>query len=152
MKARRGFTLLEILIIVVILGVMAAIAIPQYVGATAQARTSCLLRNLQVIRKQIELYKHHHHDLPAALGETSADFTRRMTTPTDPNGEAGAAFGPYLERIPINVVNGRRTVRVGGLPAGANIDGWRFDPLTGEFHADDNYDGDKDGAPDHRYL
>ncbi len=152
MKTRGGFTLIEIMIIVVILGVMASIAIPQYVGAKAQARTSCLLSNLQVIRKQIELYKHHHRNLPAAPGETSDDFTRRMTTRTDLNGDAGTAFGPYLQRIPINLVNGRRTVRIGGLPAGANTDGWRFHPLTGEFQADDNYDGNKDGVPDHRCL
>lgn len=152
MKTRGGFTLIEIMIVIVILGVMAAIAIPQYVGANAQARTTCLLSNLHAIRRQIELYKHHHRNLPAAEGETDADFTRRMTTRTDPNGAVGTEFGPYLERIPINVFNGLRTIRVGGPPAGTNTNGWRFDPLTGEFQADDQYDGNGDGLPDHSYL
>jgi general secretion pathway protein G len=153
MKVRYGFTLVEILVVVSIVGILAVIVIPQYQSSTKEAKVACLSSDLHIIRKQIELYKiHHNGTLPAAVGETGADFTRRMTTATDVNGAAGTRFGPYLERVPINEFNNCGTVRVGDPAAGANTDGWRFDPLTGEFQADDNYDGNGDGVPDHMSL
>jgi type II secretion system protein G len=150
MKIRCGFTLVEILVVVTIVGILAVIVIPQYHSSTNEAKVACLRSDLAVIRKQIELYKIHHNGaLPAAVGETGADFTRRMTTTTDTGGAAGTQFGPYLERVPVNEFNNRDAVRVGDPAAGANTNGWRFDPLTGEFQPDDNYDGNGDGVPDH---
>jgi general secretion pathway protein G len=150
MKGTRAFTLIEVLVVTSVIGVLAAIVVPQFSSATKETQTTCLQCNLHAIRKQIELYKINHGDiLPAASGETGADFARRMMTKTDRSGAAGTDYGPYLERIPVNSFNNLDTVRVGGAAAGANTDGWRFDPLTAEFHADDNYDGDGDAIPDH---
>jgi len=153
MKVRCGFTLVEILVVITILGVLAAIVIPQYCSSKNEAQVACLCSNLHVVRKQIELYKIHHNGAwPAAVGEMSTDFARRMIAKTDGSGAEGAQFGPYLGRVPVNDFNNRCTVRVGGAVAGANTDGWRFDPLTGEFQADDNFDGNRDGVPDHVHL
>ncbi len=153
MKTMHGFTLVEVLIVVSILGIMAAIVVPHYSSTTAEAQLAALQSNLHVVRKQLELYKVHHNGLwPAAVGETGADFTRRMVTKTDASGAPGTQLGPYLERIPINKYNDRTTIRIGEAAAGAGTDGWRFDPLTGEFQADDNYDGNNDGVPDHVRL
>lgn len=150
MKTIHGFTLVEVLIVVSILGIMAAIAMPHYNSSSAEAQLAALRSNLHVVRKQIELYKIHHNGAwPATVGETSADFTRRLVTKTDGDGAAGTRFGPYLERVPVNKYNNRATVRIGDAAAGANTDGWRFDPLSGEFQADDNHDGNNDGVPDH---
>jgi prepilin-type N-terminal cleavage/methylation domain-containing protein len=149
-KGTRAFTLIEVLVVTSVIAVLAAIVVPQFSSATKEAQTACLCSNLHAVRKQIELYKINHGDLlPAAPGETGADFARRMTTKTDNNGGAGTDYGPYLERVPVNSFNNLDTVRVGGAAAGANTDGWRFDPSTEEFQADDNYDGDGDGIPDH---
>jgi general secretion pathway protein G len=153
MKIRYGFTLVEILIVVSILGILAAIVIPQYSSSTSEAQDAGLRSNLVTVRKQIELYKIHHQGLlPAAEGETHADFQRRMTQKTDEWGDPGIKFGPYMERVPLNVYNKLSTVRIGGAPAGSNTDGWRFDPTTGQFQADDNYDGNADGLADHVNL
>lgn len=153
MKTRGGFTLVEILVVVTILGVLAAILIPQYKSSTNDAKHAALTGNLHIIRKQIELYKIQHNGvLPAGVGDTGADFSRRMLVKTDGEGAAGTRFGPYLQRVPVNEFNNRCTVRVGGVAAGANTDGWRFDPQTAEFQADDNYDGTGDGVPDHTML
>jgi general secretion pathway protein G len=142
--------LVEILVVVTIVGVLAAIVIPQYQSGTNQAKLACMNSNLHIVRKQLELYKIHHNGLlPAAVGETGADFARRMLTVTDGSGGVGIQFGPYLERLPVNEFNNRCTVRVGAPAPGANTDGWRFDPLTGEFQPDDDYDGNGDGVPDH---
>jgi general secretion pathway protein G len=153
MPIKRGFTLVELLIVVSILGILAAIVVPKYQSNTGEAQLTCLRANLHTVRKQLELYKIHHDGaLPADVGETSDDLTRRLTTKTDVSGAAGGPFGPYLERVPLNVFNKLSTVRIGGPAAGANTDGWRFDPLTGEFQADDNDDRDGNGVPDHVHL
>jgi general secretion pathway protein G len=153
MKVKGGFTLVEVLVIVTIIGVLAAIVVPQYQSSTKEAKLACLASNLHAVRKQIELYKIHHNGvLPAVVADAGDDFARRMTKKTDGSGTAGTEYGPYLERMPVNEFNRRGTVRVGGAAAGADTDGWRFDPLTSEFQADDNQDGNGDGVPDHAGL
>ena len=62
MQAKRGFTLVEILIVVVILGILAAIVIPQFTQASTEAKTNSLCSDLQTLRSQIELYKVQHND------------------------------------------------------------------------------------------
>ena len=54
-QVKRAFTLIEILIVVVILGILAAIVIPQFTDASQQASTSSLQSQLQTIRAQVEL-------------------------------------------------------------------------------------------------
>jgi general secretion pathway protein G len=150
MKTKEGFTLVEILIVVTILGILAAIVVPQFSSATTDAQVSSLRTNLHAFRKQIELYKYQHDDtMPAAAGETNVDFARRMTEETDVSGNVGTDFGPYLERIPVNPFNRLSTVRVGGDAAGASTSGWRFDPVSGVIQSDDSYDGNGDSTPDH---
>jgi len=138
MLHKSGFTLVEILVVVVLLGILAAIVIPQFTGAGNESRTSTLRTDLRRIRSQIEYYKIQHNDqLPAATGEIADDFLRRMTTETDVDGNVGNDFGPYLQTIPVNPFNDRSTVRIDGAAAGSNADGWRFDTTTGAFQADD---------------
>ena len=139
MSREDGFTLIEILVVVVLLGILAATVVPHFSGAGVESRAAALSTDLRRVRSQIELYKFHHNDqLPAAAGENSADFSRRMTTQTDVNGDPGVDFGPYLKSLPVNKFNDSATVRIDGAAAGANIDGWRFDTITGTFQADDS--------------
>ena len=87
MIRKGGFTLVEILVVVLILGILAAVVVPQFTGVSTATRTSSMATDLRRVRSQIELYKYQHNEqLPAALGEASADFVRRMTTPTDADG------------------------------------------------------------------
>ncbi len=68
MKAQKGFTLVEILIVVVILGILAAIVIPQFTDASVDAKTARIRTDLQTMRSQIELYKIKNNDtVPADL-------------------------------------------------------------------------------------
>ena len=110
LRASRGFTLIEILIVVIILGILAAIVIPQFSNASTSAKTSAVLSTAQSLRQQVALYKLQHNDnLPD--GSTSAKFWTAMTTQTDSTGTAYAAgapdgpFGPYMQSIPANSLN-----------------------------------------------
>ena len=55
-RVQRAFTLIEILIVVVILGILAAIVIPQFTDASQEAMEASVVTQLQTLRSQIELH------------------------------------------------------------------------------------------------
>ncbi len=99
----RGFTLVEILIVVVILGILAAIVIPQFTSASESAKSSSLITQLQTIRSQLELYQVQHNGNYPTLAQLNADWGV-MVSETDVAGTilAGNPFGPYLQQPPAN--------------------------------------------------
>ncbi len=137
MKARSGFTLVEILIVVIILGILAAIVIPQFSDASSQAKESSCRSVLQTVRSQIQLYKVQHNDaLPGAGGAT---FAEAMIGYTDTDGDVGDVndYGPYLDKLPTNPYDNSTTVTEGtGTPGSGS--GWYFNTSTGKFSADDS--------------
>ncbi|MEN6578114.1 MAG: prepilin-type N-terminal cleavage/methylation domain-containing protein [Phycisphaerales bacterium] len=159
MQAKRGFTLVEILIVVVILGILAAIVIPQFTQASTEAKQNSLCSDLQSLRSQIELYKCQHNDMPPGNTEaagviTSAidSFDEQMIYCTDIHGATenskvrnatgGYIYGPYLERIPDNPFNNDNTLdamAASGTPttAGSGDSGWQYWTATGEIFAND---------------
>ncbi|MBW8041081.1 MAG: prepilin-type N-terminal cleavage/methylation domain-containing protein [Planctomycetes bacterium] len=143
MRVEKGFTLVEILIVVVILGILAAIVIPQFTSASTEARESALKSDLQAMRSQIELYKIQHLN-DALPGAFTATFLQAMEGYTDVGGAVVAAGtlgakGPYMRKIPVNPFSSAalNLVRIDGIAAGAGTDHWRFDTTTGAFQADD---------------
>jgi len=151
MNRKKGFTLVEILIVVIILGILAAIVIPQFTEASNDARESALSSDLQTIRSQLELYKVQHLEKYPHLDENdqadTANFIARLTGRTDQDGKinANGAYGPYLQKFPTNPfvsANGDQ-VRFDGEAPGAGTAGWHFNTTTGAIHPDD---------PDHKDL
>jgi general secretion pathway protein G len=138
-RKNKGFTLIEILIVVIILGILAAIVIPQFSNASTAAKTSSVTTTAQSLRSQIALFKLQHNDnLPAA----GANFWTLMTTATDANGAAytsgsstSGPFGPYMQSIPANALNLRTDViDVPGAQYGVantTVCGWAYDYSTG---------------------
>src|SRR4051812_38342587 len=122
MNVRRnrkgGFTLVEILIVVIILGILAAIVIPQFTSASQDARKNSLTSQLQTLRSQIELYKLQHLDsLPTGLIAAATDWGQ-LINKTDQNGSttvtSATVFGPYLQAIPTNPLNNLTDIKVQG--------------------------------------
>ncbi|MHC4943440.1 MAG: type IV pilin protein [Planctomycetota bacterium] len=104
-KSRSGFTLVELLIVVIILGILAAIVVPQFSASSLEAREAALMTDLAAMRGAIELYRVQHNE--TYPGPLWADFVTQLTTQTDVTGAAGTDFGPYLRTgIPRNPFNG----------------------------------------------
>ena len=132
---RRAFTLVELLIVVIILGILAAVVIPQFSDASTDAKVSSLSTNLQTIRGQLDLYRLQHN----ATYPTLAGFVNMMTKKTDVDGtiNANGKFGPYLQRIPNNpfTVGGTGNDVTNG--AAATSKAWFYDETNGTFTAND---------------
>ena len=136
MKATSGFTLIEILVVVVVLGILGGIVIPQFKPAATEAKTSRLCSDLQVMRAQIGLYKIQHSDeLPGTTPGVS--FQQAMTEKTDADGTLNAAgrYGPYVPKIPTNPFNDLDSIEIDGV-VGGGTHGWHFNTTTGAIHAD----------------
>jgi len=155
MKATpKGFTLVEVLIVVVILGIIAAIALPQFSTASADARSSMLRDDLRVMRTQIMVFKGQHISVSPGYPDgdesetpTEAAFLAHITLASKSNcetaapGTPGYPYGPYMREMPENPINGKRTVQVipdnGTLPTSPDDShGWIYQPFTLIFRAD----------------
>jgi len=136
-----GFTLVEILIVVIILGILAAIVIPQFSEASNEACQSSVLSDLQTVRAQIELYKIQHLDqdpLSQAATADSAGFWAQMTSRTDADGTINAAgkLGPYLQQEPTNpFAAGGSVVDVTNVQPDSDAAGWWWNPDVEDFKA-----------------
>ena len=73
MRSRKGFTLVELMIVVLILGALAAIAIPRIIGGAAAARANACATNIDLLNSQLELYFSNTGGYPATLAILTAD-------------------------------------------------------------------------------
>ncbi len=135
--ARRGFSLIELVIVIVIIGIIAAIAIPRMSRGAEGANDSALKANLSVLRSAIDLYHTEHEGL-----YPTAAIVNQLTTYTNLGGTAQATsdashiYGPYLSAFPVLPVGtnkGAATVNTSGSQGGAQ--GWLYDPATGKVTA-----------------
>lgn len=133
---RDAFALIELVLVVGIIGIIGAIAIPRITRAQSNAISASLIADTRVFQGAIETYTVEHNNMSPAekpngvVSDDSDEFLRRLTAYTDDLGQSPGIFGPYLNHIIRNPVNGLRTVRIDGPAAGANTHGWRFDSAS----------------------
>lgn len=110
-RTSKAFTLVEILIVVVILGILAAIVVPQFTNATQDAQAGNIKAQLQSINSQLELYKARNNEFPDL-----ADWTQ-LTDGTE----------KYLKEPPKNPFNSSSLV--GTDP---ETDGWHWRDINSD--------------------
>ncbi len=122
-RRHQGFTLVELVIVISVLGILAALVIPKFTDASTTAQTSSVQNTLRSARIALERYKLDHNDAYPAIG----DMWTAMTGRTDQDGTINASgdFGPYIKSVPINPFTNSSTVVAFG--AGAATDGFEYD-------------------------
>lgn len=137
-RATAGFTLVEVLIVVVIMSIIAAMAAPQFINPTGDAKVSTCKSNISQLRAQIELYKVQH-----AGALPSATLAELLTT-TDVTGTIGTGitfpYGPYIASIPDNPYTASNTVVApAAIPPTAPVAGagYLYDAATGRIWIND---------------
>ncbi|MGF2734654.1 type II secretion system protein [Marinobacter sp. DUT-1] len=88
-QAQQGFTLIEVLVVIVLISILAAVAVPVVSGSVEKAREAALKENLQVMRKSLDDYFADHGRYPASL-EALVDQRYLRFIPEDPVLEAPA--------------------------------------------------------------
>ncbi len=138
LKRGTGFTLIEVLIVIVIMSVLAATVIPQFSSSTDEARRTSVDFTLHVLRSQVQLYRAHHLDrLPTEINSgTMPQLVGR--TNRDGSVNASGAYGPYLlDGFPVNPITGSDEVVVATSSLDGRLQGrgWGYNSATGEFFA-----------------
>lgn len=153
---RRAFSLLELVIVMVIIGIIAAIAVPRISAAAAGSSETALIADLSVLRRAIEHYAAEHAQVfpganPDGMGgsaNSAEAFVSQLTLFSAADGRASATktsdhvFGPYVSRIPelpVGANHGSASVAIDSsnsppLVTG-NGEGWVYNPVTGEIIA-----------------
>lgn len=137
---RQGFTLVEVLLVVVIMAILAATVVSQFNSNTDDAKISSLRFNLNAMRSQLELYKGHHN---GAVPTVTSGSLPQLTGTTNAAGTTGTGasypYGPYLvSGIPANPLDGINTVTVttSNPPSAATAaGGWFYNETTGGIWA-----------------
>lgn len=144
-RSRCGFTLVEVLIVVVILGILASVVLPQFTYSQGDAQETAVMRDLRTLRTQIRLYTFQHSGRLPAEGTTDPQaFEDALLLSSDVEGTTAAdgslSLGPYITgKLPPNPYNGLRTVRVvdselsSVTPDGST--GWIYSSRTGWIRA-----------------
>ena len=96
MKKTRGFTLIEVMIVVVILGILAAVVIPKILDRPDQARVTAAKADIAVIMQQLKLYRLDNTFYPT----TDQGLQALTVKPTGNPMPANWKQGGYLERLP----------------------------------------------------
>ena len=91
----RGFTLIEIMVVITILGVLAALIVPRVVGRTDDARIAAAKQDIASIMQALKLYRLDNGRYPTTDQGLQALITRPTTEPQPSNWKQGG----YLERL-----------------------------------------------------
>ena len=122
-STRRGFTLVELVIVILILGILVAVAAPRMFDTAGNAKSSSTRHSLTVLRDSIQLYQASTGALPGDLG-TEADLKADLATMLN---------GPFPRAEVGNTGDSVRMQTSGAALSLAGTESWAYDTLTGQL-------------------
>jgi prepilin-type N-terminal cleavage/methylation domain-containing protein len=125
-RIRKAFTLVEILIVVVILGILAAIVVPQFTSATQDAQGGNVQTQLSTLQQALELYKAKNNGYPDIIANGWDDLTQNGYLKSDAKNPVNGAA---------NVVAGTYDPATGKVTGASATDGWEWDAAAGVLGA-----------------
>ena len=128
MGRQRAFTLVELVMVVLILGFLAAVAVPKLLSVNAEARDTGLRQSLATVREGIDLWKTENGRYPASTPDYEDFIQTRLRAkmfPSCPVGK-GVANGVAV------VTDGTPLAGTGGT-GGVGQPMWKYDSTTGEM-------------------
>jgi len=134
---RSAFTLVEILIVVVILGILAAIIIPSLTGAAEESSVNATYADLQKLRRAVGVYQVRNNGVLPPIVEGDANGAADGEGPWGP---LVSNSGEYFLNAPVNAYVGGANGRVVVLGSGPDAEfhteyGWIYNPDTGAVYA-----------------
>lgn len=96
MRSQKGFTLIEIMVVVVIVGILGALVVPNIMGRTGEARATAAKSDIQSISNALDLYKLDNHAYPSTDQGLDALVNKPSGYPEPKNWNADG----YLQRLP----------------------------------------------------
>lgn len=138
-KHRKAFSLIELVIVIVIIGVISAIAIPRMTRGAQNAGATALKGSLSVMRSSIELYRTEHDGkFPTATSVATALTAYTKIDGSDANATpdvaSGRIYGPYVRKIPPLPV-GLKKNSTGIAATDRPGVGWIYEETTGDIKA-----------------
>jgi len=130
LRRQSGFTLIEVLIVIVVIAVLAAIVVPRLLGAGRQAKESSLRAHLQELRNAVALFQAQCGTYPGDMQDVAEPTFANITNPSNGVTIAQSDWnGPYVTTPDGNLPNNPIT--------GANVEGtdWVYDSATGAVTA-----------------
>lgn len=97
-RTQRGFTLIEIMMVVVIIGVLGAIVVPQFMSRPDQAKVTAARIDIQAISTSLEMYRLDNHNYPSTAQGLEALVKRPSGTPVPRNWNLQG----YLKSVPVD--------------------------------------------------
>ena len=95
-RAQRGFTLLEVMVVVVILGILAALVVPKIISRPDEARIIAAKQDIASLMQALKLYRLDNQRYPTTEQGLQALLIKPTASPIPPNWKTGG----YLERLP----------------------------------------------------
>src|SRR4051812_23169791 len=95
-RAQRGFTLVEIMVVVVIIGILGALVVPKLLGRTGEARVTAAKTDIAAISQALQLYKLDNQRYPT----TEQGLQALVQKPTSGPAANGWKEGGYLPKLP----------------------------------------------------
>lgn len=93
-RAQRGFTLIELMVVLVIIGVLAALVVPNVLGRADDARVTAAKTDVNNLMQALKLYKLDNQRYPTAEQGLRALVSKPTVNPVPPN------WKPYVEKLP----------------------------------------------------